>query len=314
MAESAKTRRKRKQDESVPAHPELGPEHPLVVFGDHGFCAGARLEVKRMDGPHMHSQVELNLVLDGFMRYRFDLDEVTVRAGQLVLFWGMVPHQVVEHAPNTRFVCLYAPIFVVLGLKELGPMREALFAGALVEAAVLRPRDPEIFLDWREELLGGDEGLVAIVRDELSARIRRLARDGWRDLRAVPSPDAAAHQPARPRIRLPAVEAMTRFIAEHALNDISVADVARVAGLHPHYATALFKRGVGMGIGQAILRHRLDTASSLLAGTDMPVGTVAFESGFGSLSRFYEAFGRRFGCRPAAFRNKFGAGGGQEAG
>ncbi|HEV7256029.1 MAG TPA: helix-turn-helix domain-containing protein [Mesorhizobium sp.] len=307
MAALVKTRRKRKQDESVPAHPELGPEHPLVVFGDHGFCAGATLEVKRMDGPHMHSQVELNLVLEGSMRYRFDLDEVTVRAGQLVLFWGMVPHQVVAHAENTRFVCLYAPISVVLGLKELGAMREALFAGALVEAAFVRPRDPEIFLGWREELLGGGEALAGIVRDELSARIRRLARDGWRDLRIVQV--EAATRRAGPRTRLPAVEAMTRFIAEHALDDISVEDVARVAGLHPHYATALFKRGVGMGIAQAILRHRLDTASSLLASTDLAIGTVAFESGFGSLSRFYEAFGRRFGCKPAAFRKKFGTAG-----
>lgn len=34
----------------------------------------------------------------------------------------------------------------------------------------------------------------------------------------------------------------------------------------------------------------------------MPVANVAFESGFGSLSRFYEAFTQRFGHRPGAFR------------
>ena len=73
-----------------PAHPELNPAHPLVVFGDHRFCAGSSDRVMRMPGPHMHSQIEFNFVLDGRMTYWFDGRELTVSAGRLVLFWGMI--------------------------------------------------------------------------------------------------------------------------------------------------------------------------------------------------------------------------------
>jgi AraC-like DNA-binding protein len=256
-----------------------------------------------MPAPHMHSQVELNFVLEGAMRYRFEADEAEVSAGRLALFWGMAPHQVIDCAPGTRFVCLYAPWSRFLNLPGLNSLRDALFSGALAEAAVTRAGEADAFLRWRGELLGDDAELAAIAQDEIAARIRRVAREGWRDLRRPGSAQPARSRPPGAQLLKP-LERMLRFVAEHGLDDVSAADVAAAAGLHPHYAAALFKRGTGLTIAAALLRQRLDTASALLVGTRMPVGAIAFESGFGSLSRFYEAFGRRFGMSPAGYRRK----------
>lgn len=290
------------QDESVPAHPDSHPRHPLVVFGNHSFCAGTNERVQRMPAPHMHSQIELNFVLEGHMKYWFDGRELQVDEGRLVLFWGMIPHQVTDIAEPTRFVCLYAPMSVFLALPNLSRLRDAVFRGAMIEALDIRPYDRDILMRWRQELLSGDELLSEIVRDELTARIRRLDREGWRDLReegsAIPGDD---HHDAE---RILHVERMIRFISENALTEISVADVAGATKLHPNYAMALFKRSVGMSINQAIVRHRLDTAQSLLISTDMPVTSIAYEAGFGSLSRFYEAFYQRFRAKPGDFRRR----------
>ncbi len=295
----------RRSDESVPAHPDYDPRHPLVVFGDHRFCAGESLEVQRMPAPHMHSQIELNFVLDGAMTYWFDGRELTVDAGRLCLFWGMVPHQVIDVAGTTRFVCLYVPMSVFLGLPALSRFRDAVFRGAVIEALHLTHWDRDIFLRWREELLAVDEGLTEIIRNELTARVLRVERDGWRDLReegsAIPSlaPQDAA--------RIDHVERMLRFIAERAHEPISAEDVAGATALHPNYAMTLFKRSVGQTINQAITRHRLDTAQSLLISTDRTITEVVYDSGFGSVSRFYEAFTARFGERPTTFRQRMRA-------
>jgi AraC-like DNA-binding protein/mannose-6-phosphate isomerase-like protein (cupin superfamily) len=295
----------RRFDESVPAHPDYDPRHPLVVFGDHRFCAGESLEVLRMQAPHMHSQIELNFVLDGAMTYWFDGRELTVDAGRLCLFWGMVPHQVIDVAGTTRFVCLYVPMSVFLGLPALSRFRDAVFRGAVIEALHLTRWDRDIFLRWREELLAEDEGLAEIIRNELTARVLRVERDGWRDLReegsAIPSlaPQDAA--------RIDHVERMLRFIAERAHEPISAEDVAGATALHPNYAMTLFKRSVGQTINQAITRHRLDTAQSLLISTDRTITEVVYDSGFGSVSRFYEAFTARFGERPRTFRQRMRA-------
>jgi AraC-like DNA-binding protein len=289
------------RDESRPAFPELTGKHPLVVFGDHGFCAGEQLEVQCMPAPHMHSQVELNFLLRGAMTYWFDGREITVGEGRLALFWGMIPHQVVACEDGTTFVCLYVPMSVLLALPTVGALRDEIFRGALVEALRVRPYDRDIFLSWRDDLLSGDRQTRQIVHDELTARIRRIARDGRRDLR-----DTAHHNSSAPHHdadRLRCVELMVRFIAQHGLEQIGAADVARASNLHPNYAMGVFRRSVGLTIKQAIVRHRLDTAQSLLIGTDNPVTAIAYECGFGSLSSFYENFEKRFQVSPRQFRS-----------
>lgn len=291
-------------DESTPFHPESAA-HPLVIFGDHRFCAGLAFDVRPMPRPHMHSQIELNFLLEGAMTYWFDGRELTVSAGQLALFWGMIPHQVIRVLQPTRFVCLYVPMPVFLALPALSSMRGAILKGAMIEAQEIRSFDRDIFLRWREDLLSGDDQLEEIVRDELTARVRRLDREGWRDLAAsVPagSADGGANYDGERALH---VERMVRFIGEKAQDNISVADVANAASLHPNYAMTVFKRTVGMTINQSIVRHRLDTARSMLVSTDQPVASIAFESGFGSLSRFYQAFEERFHSSPANFRKRF---------
>lgn len=290
------------EDESVPVHPDHDPRHPLVIFGDHRFCAGENLTVQRMAGPHMHSQIELNFVLSGHMTYWFDGRELTVDEGRLCLFWGMIPHQVIDRQEGTRFVCLYVPMSVFLGLANLSRFRDAVFRGAMIEALEIRSWDRDIFQRWREELLAGDQNLTEIVRNELTARVLRIERDGWRDLREEGS--AIASFGASDSERVEHIERMLRFIAEHALENISADDVGNAVGLHPNYAMSIFKRAVGHTINQAIVRHRLDTAQSLLISTDLSITDVAFESGFGSVSRFYEAFSQRFVEKPTAFRRR----------
>lgn len=293
------------KDESVRAHPELDRGYPVVVFGDHRFCAGSTIVVHPMRGPHMHSQVEFNFILSGSMTYWFDGRVLTLSAGRLALFWGMIPHQVTECAPDTRFVVLYVPMAVFLELPTLSALRAAIFRGAVIEALDIKPYDKDIFLRWREDLLQNDAQLEQIVRDELTARIRRLDREGWHDLRDVsPQAPEAAHL-GHDHERALRVEKMAQYIAEHALEDISSDDVARAAGLHPNYAMTLFKRAVGMTIKQSITRHRLDMAQSMLIATDLPVATIAFDCGFGSLSSFYTAFEQRFQNSPAAFRQAY---------
>ena len=102
--------------------------------------------------------------------------------------------------------------------------------------------------------------------------------------------------------RMVPVEKMSRYIGENGRKDVSVEEVARASGLHPNYAMQLFKRAVGMSLKQAITRHRLDAAQSMLIASDHTISAIAFDSGFRSLSSFYDAFEKRFSASPAQFR------------
>ena len=212
----------------------------------------------------------------------------------------MGPHQVVHAPASTRFVCLYAPVSLFLGLPEMSRIRSAILQGAVISAARVHPFDRDLFLRWREDLIAGDPRCEALVRDELTARLRRLELEGWRDLRAQ-APLAAATGASHAK-RMAPVEKMARYIGENGNSRLEVADVARASGLHPNYAMHVFKQAVGMTVKQAIMRHRLDAAQSMLIASTRSIATVAFDCGFASLSSFYEAFERRFGASPGAFR------------
>lgn len=293
------------RDESVSARPDADKSYPLVVFGDHRFCAGSTLVVQPMPRPHMHSQVEFNFVLSGSMTYWFDGRVITLTEGRLALFWGMIPHQVTACAPGSSFVVLYVPMAAFLELPTLSELRSSIFRGAVIEAMDVKPYDRDMFLQWREDLSQSESQLDEIVKSELTARVRRLDREGWRDLRETAQQAQVHGHQGHDHERALRVEKMAQFIGEHALEDISAEDVAKAAGLHPNYAMALFKKAMGLTIKQAIIRHRLDMAQSMLIATDLPVATIAFDCGFNSLSSFYTAFAQRFAKSPAAFRESY---------
>jgi AraC-like DNA-binding protein len=246
------------------------------------------------------------------MDYWFDGRKLRLNQGEMGMFWGMIPHQVTDCAEGTEFIVLYVPMSAFLELPDLNSLRQLIFSGALLDARGFRPSDFEVFARWRQDLLSGDEILEPLVRDELTARLRRLDRDGWRDLRgASPLNGKTVHHDSS-HGRAHKVEQMSRFIGEHALDDITIGAVAQHAGLHPNYAMALFQRTMGLTIKQSIMRHRLDAARSMLMATDKPVSSVAFDCGFGSLSSFYVAFERRFSSSPSVYRRAIIGGLGQK--
>ena len=281
-------------------HPEPAEGETTVVFDDHRFCSGRRLEIGVMAAPHRHSQFEINHILQGSMTYWFDGREIRLEAGRTALFWGMAPHQSIAHDPGSRFVCMYMPAALLVGLNIGETLRTALFRGDLVEFARTLDSDTSNFLRWREDLLTEDAELESIVRDELAARLRRVDRDGWNELRRNASPSLGAAR--RETAGAEKVSIMAQFICERCTDDIGVPDIARAAGLHPNYAMTLFRRAVGLTINQFLTRNRLDTAQSLLATTDDDIAQIAFVSGFASLSRFYQAFEERFSMSPGRFR------------
>lgn len=273
---------------------------PTALFDvpENIFGAGRRKEVLLMPEPHTHSQVELNFMLQGSMTYDFQGREIVIAAGEFVFFWGAIPHQTIRVDPGTTFVCIYVPLEMFLSMPLSPRLSAAVLRGAMVAAEQTQPFDPDQLLRLHAELLGPDSRMKELDRTELEIMLRRVDLLGWRDLTgeaALPASRAAAqgHEKAC---------AMARFMAAHAEQSIGVEDVARAVGLHPNYAMSLFRRALGTTIGAYLTRQRLHVAQQKLVATRTDITTIAFDCGFGSVSRFYEAFGRHFGMSPHRYR------------
>jgi AraC-like DNA-binding protein len=275
------------------------PDRSAAAERSFGFTAW-RGSAERMLIAHVHTDVEWNFLLSGSMRYflagRFEV----LQPGRLSVFWAGMPHRLVEAQPGTELVWVTVPLAWILqwGLDERFSHR--LLAGDLLREPTDDPwsgrLDEALLRRWAADFRHGasaEVGRIAML--ECEARLRRLA---LADCSAPPDrpdgmPDGALSEP---------VERMARFIGLHFREPLSVADVAAAVGLQTNYAMQLFKRRCGMTVWEYLTRLRVGHAQRLLLSTDWTMHRVASESGFGSVSRFYEAFHRFGGGTPRGYR------------
>lgn len=86
---------------------------------------------------------------------------------------------------------------------------------------------------------------------------------------------------------------------------LTVADLARVAGVSPAHFSREFRRTFGEAPHQYLLTRRLERAAALLRNTDRPVTEICFAVGLTSVGSFITSFRRVYGTAPLAYRQSF---------
>jgi transcriptional regulator GlxA family with amidase domain len=85
-------------------------------------------------------------------------------------------------------------------------------------------------------------------------------------------------------------------------NPVGREELARTAGVSVRQLERLFRSKLGFSIKEHYLRLRLDRARALLGETSLSVTEVSLACGFVSASHFAEAFRKRYGTSPTAWR------------
>ncbi len=241
---------------------------------------------------HSHTDIELNLLLDGWVRYFVAGMFVDAGPGTLIAWWAALPHRLVTVVPGTRGI--WATVPPAWFLREGG---RATLVEPLLKGRLWREDDPanaERFRRWGDEFASGEVLAQEIVRLELEAHLLRLAK------RAVAEPGAKRSAVGAPDH----VAAMAEFIARHTAEDIAVADIAESVGLNPRYANGVFRQALGISLWEYLLRLRIAQAQRLLLTTNQDPLAVGFACGFGSSARFYATFSRITGHPPARWRKR----------
>jgi AraC-like DNA-binding protein len=99
-----------------------------------------------------------------------------------------------------------------------------------------------------------------------------------------------------------AVARALQFIDSHFMEEITVEQMARMAGMSRSHFHAIFRSVAGSTLIDYVTRIRVRTAKRLLRESDAPIIQIAMDCGFQSLSRFYEAFTAIVGKTPRAVR------------
>ncbi len=101
--------------------------------------------------------------------------------------------------------------------------------------------------------------------------------------------------------RPPWLDLAETYLADAFDQPIGVADLARVAGVHPVHLARGYRRWMGAAPGDRLRARRLERAADLLMRGRAAIGEIALASGFCDQSHLNRQFVRAYGVTPGEF-------------
>jgi AraC-like DNA-binding protein len=268
--------------EGLPLALQMFHNHPLIMLK-----------------PHWHAQVEVNFIVQGAVHYLMNDHEISLKAGDMCLFWGGLPHQMDDASDDAVYAGAHLPLVHFFRLHLPADLRHRLMTGATLFTDATDRSDENNFERWNRYVRSDDPAKAEHAVNELLLRLERVRFEPYRLV-----PDASAGDAAGPFDQQSSrnVGHMCDFIAENFLYEIDCVDIAAAADIHPKYAMSVFKKSTGMTLNEYVNLLRLSYAQALLMNQDANVLRVAMDSGFGSLSAFNKSFRKLAGMSPSDFR------------
>jgi len=284
------------------------PEYPSVAVVSEGSGEGPR-----ESRWHSHTEVEINVMLEGhgLWRTREGVFEVSVGDGFLIRPGA---EHFAKWPAGVRFRTGTVDFGIgvqgksLLGLygsgSEPGPPR-AMVASWLVDAVLRKPFHRlrwDGFPDWWRRLFGEKDaagGPYRALRVE-SALIEAVAR--------FVDP-AFGEEMDEEQSERRGIDRALRHISEKLIAEgpVSVAELARVAGMSRSKFAELFRHYIGVPPHAYATALRIWMAQSALAASRATAATIAERLGFSSAQHFSRAFKTATGLTPHEYRRRWAA-------
>ena len=100
-------------------------------------------------------------------------------------------------------------------------------------------------------------------------------------------------------------ERIDRYISCNLFRKILLEDIASYSGMNRTYFCLFFKRHYGMPLMDYVNGKRVDAAASRLRDMSLPVGVIALECGFPTVTYFNRIFKKFKGVSPREYRIRF---------
>lgn len=104
------------------------------------------------------------------------------------------------------------------------------------------------------------------------------------------------------RKRLDRIRLIIKYIENHYMEPISIAEIAGAAGFSESHFMRYFKENLGSTFVEYLRDYRLTMAARLLKGSEDAILQIALETGFENLSYFNRSFRRKYQMTPRQYR------------
>ena len=241
--------------------------------------------------PHFHKNFELLTVIHGECDCEIGGASYRLREGESAF---IVPFQIHSFcaSPNAkvRRVSLHDHLIwsTASSLEQKKP-----------QDPVFRPSPivGQFFLEQLEALFGTDPVCIRRIPEKQRMMVKGclyiMSSEFLNNAVLVPSNSADA-----------LMTDVVQYIADHYKSDISLQDIAREKGYSYHYLSRTFNKIFNINFKSMLNQYRMEYAYYLLQDTTLPIGQIAFESGFQSIRSLDHVCRQTYGRSPKEMRKE----------
>lgn len=253
--------------------------------------------------PHWHTSFELIMPLENGYRVHCGDKKFVLREGDILVICPSMIHEL--FAPETGERIIFQPGLQKISIKEMNLLTSAMSPAFLItpeEYPQIIDRMRQLMLDIEKEYFSGDSYAEASVFSKFLEMMVLIGRN-----LNVFSRQGLGQTDSRQREYVEKFLFITSYIDEHFAEDLSLEEVASLAGFSKYHFSRLFKMYTDNSFYKFLNQKRIDHAKTLLADPNLTVLEVATQSGFASLSAFLRMFKKINHCTPTEFRNLYDA-------
>lgn len=249
---------------------------------------------------HHHSAVEVLICMETDYIVVVNGERYTLKPGDILIVPPHSVHKLICPAPGIRFVFLMnlEPLAELQDYKSMQPM----FLNAQLITSETAKHYETIYNNFArmiEIYFKNDIFWETDIFSLFLSTISVIAKDYFRpqgDERSSLPPDVQKEHYDK-------FSNLLIYIDEHYADDLNLEETAAIVGFSKFHFSRLFKQYTNTTFYDYLCKKRISSAQAMLA-ENIPVTTIAYQTGFNTPSAFCRCFKKYTGYSPSEFRSK----------
>lgn len=270
---------------------------PIKIFIDEGRCGSY---------PHWHDEIEIIYIINGNVKAGVNSEEYMLTYGEILLISSGDVHYFLPVDKGTRLVILFnLSIFENFTLDEMGKNYvRPVFSNSLRTSnkwpnfvkTNIENQINELLKEYTHKKEGYKLSLKARLYDIVVVLLRN-----------VPIENRSCKDDTIYKENLKRLDSVFKYVEDNYESNITLEDVAKIAGFSMYHFTRFFKSLTSMTFVQYLNNFKITKSEWLLLNNkEMSITDIAFNSGFTSIKTFNRVFKELKNCSPKDYRkNKF---------
>lgn len=254
--------------------------------------------------PHWHGACEMIAVTEGNYLVTVSGQTYELSPGDMFLIPSGEPHSLTAPSRGARFVFLFE-FNQILAIKGASYLTSLMSRPLLINRSTcprIYAEESNLFATICAEYLNDDS-----LRDiTIYSRLLTFFITYGRDRLHCDNPSAALQVPHYSgRNYTERFNAVFSYLDRHFAEDLTLEDVAAVAGFSKFHFSRTFKQLSGSNFYEYLCHRRIKSSENLLMQPGLSISQIALQSGFSSVSTFNRTFKKMKGCTPTQYRGMF---------